>query len=644
MDAVNSYSGGTFLTAGGIGLGVNSNAAGGPVGASTLFVTGNGNLFSSGADRQLPNAVSIGGGDTLTIIDDPTGGGAHNLGFTGPISGNGGLTMNSTKTLTLTGPDSYSGGTIINAGTVVVNNPTALGTGNVAVLGGVLTADPQPINVGGNYLQAPGGTLLLHVNGPMPGQYDFLNLNGSTSLAGTLTLQAPPGLMLTGGDKLFVVLSKGDITGHFDTVNFGGLIQPGTILSPKIVYQPHDVIFEAAQGSFTFFAKTKNEEDVAKALDKLPFHSKGDRVLRFLDSQPVGRLTQELNDIAPAGLSSIYEISFANANTQQNNLENRMQDIRYGSTGFNSALFVTGNTEITKGYDGKNVLQTGNDKNPYPAPIPSGSRLGVFISGNGDFVNVGHDSNARGYDFTTGGVTLGVDYRVTDNFAVGVALGYANTTTSLDSQGSVDVNSGRGGVYATLFNNSGGFYMNTYAGGGFNSYDTRRRGLLADATGATNGAEFNTFLGAGYDVHVGGLTFGPIASVEYTYVDFNGFTERGSVAPLRIVSQNQDSLRTNAGIKLAYPFTAGGMVITPQLRASWQHEFAYSATPVYSEFNDTSDAFKVFGPKIGRDSALIEAGFRVQLTRTVATFLNYDGKINPDYTAHAVNGGVDVSF
>ena len=196
----------------------------------------------------------------------------------------------------------------------------------------------------------------------------------------------------------------------------------------------------------------------------------------------------------------------------------------------------------------------------------------------------------------------------------------------------------------TLFNNSGGFYMNTYAGGGFNSYDTRRRGLLADATGATNGAEFNTFLGAGYDVHVGGLTFGPIASVEYTYVDFNGFTERGSVAPLRIVSQNQDSLRTNAGIKLAYPFTAGGMVITPQLRASWQHEFAYSATPVYSEFNDTSDAFKVFGPKIGRDSALIEAGFRVQLTRTVATFLNYDGKINPDYTAHAVNGGVDVSF
>jgi outer membrane autotransporter protein len=33
----------------------------------------------------------------------------------------------------------------------------------------------------------------------------------------------------------------------------------------------------------------------------------------------------------------------------------------------------------------------------------------VWVTGFGDFVTVDGDANARGYDFTTGGVTLGLD-------------------------------------------------------------------------------------------------------------------------------------------------------------------------------------------------------------------------------------------
>jgi hypothetical protein len=41
----------------------------------------------------------------------------------------------------------------------------------------------------------------------------------------------------------------------------------------------------------------------------------------------------------------------------------------------------------------------------------------VWVTGFGDFVNVDADANAKGYDFTTGGVSLGVDYRITDQLA-----------------------------------------------------------------------------------------------------------------------------------------------------------------------------------------------------------------------------------
>ena len=74
------------------------------------------------------------------------------------------------------------------------------------------------------------------------------------------------------------------------------------------------------------------------------------------------------------------------------------------------------------------------------------NRWGVWVTGFGDFVNVDADANAKGYDFTTGGVSLGVDYRITDQLAIGVMGEYAHTWTGLTPSGHIDIDSGRGGV------------------------------------------------------------------------------------------------------------------------------------------------------------------------------------------------------
>ena len=188
-------------------------------------------------------------------------------------------------------------------------------------------------------------------------------------------------------------------------------------------------------------------------------------------------------------------------------------------------------------------------------------------------MDVSGDGNGRGYDFTTGGITIGADYPVTNNFAVGIAVGYAHSGTNLNGGGSIDTNSGRGLVYATLF--EGGFYLGGYVGGGYNSYDTKRAALGGAATGTTVGGEFNALVSGGYDLHCGSLTFGPVASFGYIYVNFAGFTEQGSVAPLRIVSEGEDSLRTNLRMRISYALKAKTVTLTPTLQVSWQHEYSF---------------------------------------------------------------------
>jgi len=180
--------------------------------------------------------------------------------------------------------------------------------------------------------------------------------------------------------------------------------------------------------------------------------------------------------------------------------------------------------------------------------------------------DVDDSSIAPGYNFSTGGLTFGVDYRVSPNFAIGLTGGYAHTNADLVNNGSLDVNGGTIGAYATRF--GGGFYIDAAAFLVLNNYDEHRTALLGTASGDTEGGDFNALALAGYDWKSGGLTIGPLASFQYTYVQFDSFTEHGSLVPLTFNDQNAQSSRTALGAKASYDGHVGHVVVEPELRAS----------------------------------------------------------------------------
>jgi uncharacterized protein with beta-barrel porin domain len=80
------------------------------------------------------------------------------------------------------------------------------------------------------------------------------------------------------------------------------------------------------------------------------------------------------------------------------------------------------------------------------------------------------------FHYTTGGLTIGIDYRVTDHIVVGLMGGYAHTWTDSKPGGSIDVDTAWGGLYAGCFNQ--GLYVLGGAFGGGNSFDTSRTVVL----------------------------------------------------------------------------------------------------------------------------------------------------------------------
>jgi outer membrane autotransporter protein len=538
----NTYSGGTTISAGTLQIGnggTSGTIAGSVTDNGTLAfdrsdsVTFGGAISGTGALVQLGSGVltltganTYSGGTTISagILRVGNGGATGNiignvvdsgtlifnrsntLGFGGVISGTGSVVQNGGGATILSGTNTYTGGTVVNAGTLTVNSAQALGLGNVQVNGGILRADPQPINVKGNYTQNAGGTLQLQVAGTHPGQYDTLNVGGNAALGGALQLLSL-GFQPKAGNQLTLVATGGVVSGRFAQFLNPFTTGPG-FNTVDLVYGRNSVLLEFLNRTtpvpspipapapspvivtinFASFALTPNELAVGGLVDEIELNPKAADLISFLSKESVDNLPGDLEKISPDGLTAFYEISFSNANIQRLNLEGRLDDLRSGSSGFSSNMKVNGATVNLDGQSSKStvehVLQPGPE-----------NRWGVWVTGFGDFVNVDSDSNAKGYDFTTGGFSVGVDYRVTDQLAIGAMGEYAHTWTSLEPSGDIDVDSGRGGVYATWFNH--GIYLNGAIYGGHNSYSSSRSVLGGMASGGTGGAEYSTFISGG---------------------------------------------------------------------------------------------------------------------------------------------------
>ncbi len=247
-NAGNAYSGGTNANGGTLALGVDNAIA-----AGTLAV-GNAGTVALGTFNQTVTALTGSGAVTTT-------GGALTVAsgtFSGVYSGAGNLIKNTAGTLTLSGANTYSGVTNVNAGTLALGASNAAGPAGLAIASGATFAmngfDQEASALSGSgAITSTGGTLTADA-GTFTGTVSStgalikstagsLTLNNASSFAsttvsaGTLQVGDTPGsaAMLT---SPVTVASGGTLMGYGTIVGAltnNGTVNPGTAIGALTV-------------------------------------------------------------------------------------------------------------------------------------------------------------------------------------------------------------------------------------------------------------------------------------------------------------------------------------------------------------------------------------------------------------------------
>ena len=142
---------------------------------------------------------------------------------------------------------------------------------------------PGTITVRGNYQQTSGGNLVIEV--ASASSYDHLNVGGTASLAGGLTISLLDGYTPKKGQK-FIFLNAGSVSGIFDDVN----APQWGFLTLRPFYKDNSVTLKVVIGSFEILpGLTANQQAVAHNLDLLLNDPRASKLINYLYGQSLSK-------------------------------------------------------------------------------------------------------------------------------------------------------------------------------------------------------------------------------------------------------------------------------------------------------------------------------------------------------------------
>ena len=296
----------------------------------------------------------------------------------------------------------------------------------------------------------------------------------------------------------------------------------------------------------------------------------------------------------------------------------------------------------TRDLNGRFVALRNSGQNP-------NQKLGVFVNGDGNFGNQNTTDRSSGYDFDTKGVTVGADYRIANDLALGLAFNYGHNRSDLNNdRGNVSIDSYSVSAYGSYDRQK--FYADAVVNYGWNDFDINRSIKVTgfqSANAKTSGNQFSVRLNTGYNFGQDQLSVGPILGVRYSKVTIDGYSERnGSILNLNVGNQKADSVILNVGAQLSYDFRSPSTTVTPYIAANYEHEFANDSREIITELatqpgipNRTSTG------NPDRDFVRLSAGLQAQFANNLSVGLGYETILfKRDVSDHFIQARIRYQF
>jgi len=245
--------------------------------------------------------------------------------------------------------------------------------------------------------------------------------------------------------------------------------------------------------------------------------------------------------------------------------------------------------------------------------------VSVWTGGAVNFGKSRLGASGDGTDFTTSGLSLGVDKQFGETLALGAGVGYGHDNSDVGNHGSRSaVDSYNVALYGS-FRPAASFYVDALAGYQWLSFGAYRF-VTANGNrvkGERDGKQWFASLSAGYN-HVGDdMQLTPYARLDVARARLDAFTEHGDdTYALDYRSQTVKTTTATVGMLAQWSAKRDYGIWAPQLRAEFGHDMqgSGSASIRYADVLD-GPLYRATLFRQSRNHTLLGAGLALQTTR-----------------------------
>lgn len=628
----NTYSGATTLSGGTLVVG-NSSALG-----TGMLNTANSTIaYLDGVN--LANAVTLGSNTTLEVDASNT---ASQSGAIGEAGDSFGIAKTGTGTLVLNGANSFTGASTVQAGTLQIGSNTGstaslasnvqvasggtlagYGTikGNVDNQGVVQPGSGGALSVTGNYTQSADAALRVTVgsgavatgNASSDSGYGRLVVGGGATLAAGSSVQLVKNgsYAFAAGQRFVVVDAAANGTNYnANTLDYSALGYSGLLFGTNVNANGRSqLVVNLAGEPASSLASTPNANAALSGLAK--YSGISPALLNLYNAATALSLgssaaaTRAGTQLGPAAQASLSRAAAAPTMDALNVVSAHADSLRLAQ--------ATGATGISTGE---------------AAPA-----FGVWGQAFGGHAGQGELDGVDGHSANYGGLLVGVDRSVSDNWRAGGVFSYTNT--AVNNTGNSAGDSTRVNAYGLIgYASYSGkpWYVNLAAGAVLQRYDSTRvvdfTGFSGVANGQFNGQQYVASAEFGYPLALGAVTLTPLASLAYSYLHQGSYSESGgNGAALSVDAAHATSVRSNAGLKLEKGFASRYGDIIPYLQVQWTHEYDHTRLATgasYAADPTGSTAFTTVGATPVADLADIQLGVTLLRASNLSLSARYE--------------------